>query len=100
MDSDGSIEINSSDSDDIELVSVHVSQPTSTSGLTGEQQFIWSELSVQGSITPASLRQALHKYEVLETDEQVQDMIHLVSQRDEANLVEFTHMLGTVVKKS
>ena len=100
MSSTENSDISGSDSDDIEILSVHVSPKASRRTLSGEQAFMWSEISEDDIMTPGSLRRALDKYEVLATDEQVEDMVHLLSRKKEASLQEFISIVETITKKT
>ena len=95
-----SIDIRSNDSDDIEVVSVHVSHSAPREPLSAERAFVWAEVSKDDAITPESLRAALSKYEVLATDEQIQDMLHLVSRDGNPGINQFIRMLDTIVRKT
>lgn len=62
-----------SSDDDIEVVEVSRIHFTLT-------EFIWKEISSNGSVSIESLRAALSKYDVLATDDQITQMLTLVPQ--------------------
>jgi hypothetical protein len=92
-----------SDSDDIEIVSIHIASPSSgvseianPSRASKELMFMWKELSQSGVITHDSLRVALGKYDVIASDEQISDMISLFSETDNLTLETFKKILNRI----
>ena len=76
--------VSDTESSDIEIVSISVSNPrveAPARGPISEMNFICSEI-MDGShvITSSSLKRALMKYEVEATDEQVLDMMNLLDE--------------------
>jgi hypothetical protein len=97
-------ETESEDSDDIEVVSVSITDikdseridiPTKISSSSGnESEFLWSELSNDGdTITIESLSLALNKYEVIASEEQISDMIKLLTVSQKPTLSDLQGLL-------
>lgn len=65
-----------SDSSDIEVISVKYEGSNPIKAETRLEQFIWNEISDDGSvISIASLRKALRKYDVRASETQIEEMI-------------------------
>lgn len=87
------------DSDDIEVVSVHISseriaeQPNELSkllnGMSTEKKFLWSEISENGLVSLTSLRHALVKYDVVASEDQMRDMILIESPEGQLTIQQF-----------
>jgi hypothetical protein len=88
-----------SDSSDIEILSVHIS-PKLTQSLTPEELFIWNELSENGVVTSENLRRTLEKYEVIATDDQINDMIGIGSKNETLDVHGFKQILKSLRKQN
>ena len=92
-----------SDSDDIEILSIHIASQSSGGTDQGnlsradkELLFMWNELSHSNAVTNDSLKNALNKYDVIASDEQVSDMISIFSETNSLTLDNFKQILNRI----